>query len=113
MPKCENCYHYEMCQSLEDSNKIKKINATSCSFYRDKSLIVELPCKIGDTVYIHYVLLNEIKQMKIDGIKVHKEFIQVIFSDNTTLTVWNNDWSDYENTVFRTREDAEKRINND
>ena len=51
--------------------------------------------------------------MKIDGIKVYKEFIQVIFSDNTTFTVWNNDWSDYENTVFRTREDAEKGINND
>lgn len=109
MPKCENCYHYEACRDFTNFN----FTVENCNTFKDKSLIVELPCKIGDTVYIHYVLPNEIKQMKIDGIKVHKEFIQVIFSDNTTFTVWNNDWSDYENTVFRTRENAEKGINND
>ncbi|MFR7906808.1 MAG: hypothetical protein ACLU4K_01130 [Oscillospiraceae bacterium] len=52
MPKCEKCYHYEMCQSLEDCNKIKKINATSCSFYRDKSLIIELPVPTESYVFV-------------------------------------------------------------
>ena len=124
MPKCKNCYHCEICKKYAIKSGVPEtmldkalgeefehLEGHDC--YKDKSLIVELPCKIGDTVYIHYVLPNEIKQMKIDGIKVHKEFIQVIFPDNTTFTVWNNDWSDYENTVFRTREDAEKGINND
>lgn len=107
MPKCEKCYHYEVCREFFELD----FTVENCNTFKDKSLIVELPCKIGDTVYIHYVLPNEIKQMKIDGIKVHKEFIQVIFSDNTTFTAWNNDWSDYENTVFCTRENAEKALN--
>lgn len=48
MTKCENCYHYHMCDlqyRLEDYQE--------CKYYKDKSLIIELPCKeifekIGD-----------------------------------------------------------------
>lgn len=49
MTKCENCYHYHMCDlqyRLEDYQE--------CKYYKDKSLIIELPCKeifekIGDS----------------------------------------------------------------
>lgn len=46
MPNCENCYHFHMCDlqyRLEEHQ--------DCKHYKDKSLIVELPCKVGDTVY--------------------------------------------------------------
>lgn len=46
MRNCENCYHYHMCDlqnRLEDYQE--------CKYFKDKSLIVELPCKVGDVVY--------------------------------------------------------------
>lgn len=48
MAKCENCYHNEMCQALENCNGIMKIPANCCEYFRDNSLIVELPCRVGD-----------------------------------------------------------------
>lgn len=46
MRNCENCYHFHMCDlqyRLEEHQ--------DCKHYIDKSLIVELPCKVGDVVY--------------------------------------------------------------
>lgn len=46
MPKCENCYHHDICIFHGASG------CERCMQYKDKSLIVELPCKVGDTVWI-------------------------------------------------------------
>ena len=45
MSKCENC----ICNPVCDHNKYGFEN---CDNYKDKSLFVELPCKVGDTVYM-------------------------------------------------------------
>ena len=42
MPKCENCYHYHMCDlqyRLEEHQ--------DCKHYKDKSLIIDLSYKVG------------------------------------------------------------------
>ena len=47
MAKCKNCYHYHTCDwqyRLEDYQE--------CKYYKNKSLIVELPCRASDKVYI-------------------------------------------------------------
>lgn len=46
--KCENCYHYDICNGRFDVEEY----GCRCEDYKDKSLIIELPCKVGDTVYI-------------------------------------------------------------
>lgn len=45
MSKCEcrDCIHYEVCEYKGDM---------LCDYFKDKSLFVELPCKVGDKVYI-------------------------------------------------------------
>lgn len=47
MPKCENCYHYEACNYfLEKENKhLGSCEGFVCEHFKDKSLILELPCK--------------------------------------------------------------------
>lgn len=55
MSKCENCIHYDVCLDIEESlgqilNCIS-IKHIGCRYFKDKSLFVELPCKVGDTVY--------------------------------------------------------------
>lgn len=66
---CKECYHYDACGGYLptdiDSNYVldlcKKGKSDEipdiedrCSEFKDKSLIVELPCKVGDTVYFLY-----------------------------------------------------------
>lgn len=47
MNNCENCYHFHMCDlqyRLEEHQ--------DCKHYKDKSLIIDLSYKVGQTVYI-------------------------------------------------------------
>ena len=56
---CKDCYHYENCHlrialNMDyDETKNKPITEMEkrCEYFKDKSLIVELPCKVGDKVY--------------------------------------------------------------
>jgi hypothetical protein len=43
MENCEKCYHRRLCCI---------VNFDKCEYFKDKSLFVELPCKIDDTVYM-------------------------------------------------------------
>lgn len=48
---CKDCYHYKTCAV---TNAFKNENsgfAAACGDFKDESLIVELPCKVGDTYY--------------------------------------------------------------
>lgn len=52
MATCKDCLHYEICEFLETETGIPNdINDIDCQFFTDKSRFVELPCKIGDTVW--------------------------------------------------------------
>ncbi len=51
MKNCKECYHYELCQALEDNGQVSKIHPNECYFYKHKELVIELPCKVGDTLY--------------------------------------------------------------
>lgn len=48
----KNCIHYEVCNA-ECGELLSRINlgCEQCKNFKDKSLIVELPCKIGKFVY--------------------------------------------------------------
>lgn len=47
MTNCENCYHYNVCSGRPDVETY----GCKCDDYKDKSSIIEIPCKIGDKVY--------------------------------------------------------------
>lgn len=46
---CKDCFHYEVCKGYEEFDFA---DHSKCDTYKDKSKIVELPCKVGNTVYI-------------------------------------------------------------
>lgn len=48
---CENCIHYDLCNALE-MNGLSKVHQKQCGFFNEKSRYIELPCKVGDTVYV-------------------------------------------------------------
>lgn len=39
---CKDCIHYALCKFMDGE---------ICNHFKDKSLIIELPCKVGDVVY--------------------------------------------------------------
>lgn len=47
---CKDCIHYEICKI---SHPISVCMDGVCSFYKDKARFIELPCKVGDMVYMH------------------------------------------------------------
>ena len=64
MKTCKDCPHFNVCESFGvfmpkeikstfDQARLDLINSKwkNCKFKNDKSRIIELPCKVGDTVY--------------------------------------------------------------
>ena len=47
--KCKTCINYDVC-SKHSANCDR--GSDYCKMYKDRSKFIELPCKIGDTVYV-------------------------------------------------------------
>ena len=111
--KCENCYHYEACKSChEEFNYMvgENLGVVNCPLFEDKSLIVELPCRVGDTVYVCYESPKGISETTIARFEIYGKFTTVVFSNGSQFTVWKNDWSVYKSAVFLSREEAERAL---
>lgn len=54
---CKDCYHYNACK-FYNKNLPEEYDPIEwqCDNFKDKSLIIELPCKVGD--YVYYVALD-------------------------------------------------------
>lgn len=121
MPKCETCYHYDVCKNyLKELNYTigVDIRATKCPFFKDKSLMLELPVKVGDTVYIQYKkkiypvdvyairydTKTNNKRICVEGWLQIDEWYQHSYSATFK-------WESIGKTVFLTHKDAEKALN--
>lgn len=52
---CKDCIHFDVCKDYKWVERKGKLNPSyNCPYKKDKSRIIELPCKIGDTVYYVY-----------------------------------------------------------
>ncbi len=51
--KCEDCYKFDICSKaiirVDNVDTHREIN---CKYFIDKSKIIELPCKVGDTYWV-------------------------------------------------------------
>ena len=112
--KCENCYHAEACGNYPNTGLPEKsrqrLLEKGCEHYKDKSLIVELPCRVGDTVYVCYESPKGISETTIARFEIYGKFTTVVFSNGSQFTVWKNDWRVYKKYVFSSREEAERAL---
>lgn len=117
MANCENCIHNEVCKNYEPKSTI------ACERYKDNSLIVELPCKVGDTVFAFcdfygVVLPYFIETLDISYYTKNENCYQ--YEANSTNAEQNDlidsiDFllEDIGKTVFLSREEAEKALKED
>lgn len=118
---CKDCIHYDVCLLERDNSKDKltadglfKKAEEDCAYFKDKSRIVELPCKVGDTVYEIRPDRGFIQEYTVITIHISRcdaffdwELIdgEGIYSNVNGFTV-----NMLGKTVFLTREEAEKAL---
>lgn len=101
---CKDCYHYDMCgyERCDDDA------LTFCKDFKDKSLIVELPCKIGTELFLSDNLMqhHRLKEYKFIGTRV----VMVIecFEFQRTRKMFLDEH--FGKTVFLTEEEAEAKL---
>ena len=51
---CKNCIKEDVCKIAEDFYKkpVYGMYIEDCDYFKDSNKFVELPCKVGDTVYV-------------------------------------------------------------
>lgn len=114
MPKCENCYHYEACNYfLKKENKyLVSREGFVCEHFKDKSLIVELPCKVGDVLY--QIDGGEIYPIKISDVVISDcdtEFNGCEIDDEgNEFDEYSIRLSEFGKTVFTACEEAGKAL---
>ena len=114
---CEECIHFPICGILADN--LPNISpfeiAKDCKYFKERSKIIYLPCKVGDKVYC----LNgkgQIRQFKIRCVKTsqsdinanHKNVALILGCDNTVGLLWLE--SDKTKNIYFSKEEAEQAL---
>jgi hypothetical protein len=118
MSKCENCVSQNVCKWWGNGMG-KNLNCTDevvCPEYKDKSLCVELPCKVGDTLYeiCNPKIFNKsIAELKVVAIT----FLLSSCCNHLAITTENYrganillELNDFGKTVFTDKAEAERKL---
>ncbi len=97
MASCKDCLHNKVCINFSSFNDDLKM---ICPEFIDRNRFVELPCKVGNTVY--FVDNQEIISYQLDDI--------VMFLESEKDGICFALLEDFNKTVFLTRELAEKAL---
>lgn len=117
---CEDCYHYEACKEkfaglkkicVKNPVKHLELNPRAeivCQQFKDKSLIVELPCEIGTELFLSDNIMqhHRLKEYKFIGTRV----VMVIECFEFQRTCKRFLDEHFGITVFLTKEEAEEKL---
>lgn len=138
---CKDCIHYEACKILIDlinrtNRKLNKAFGATidefifpmddkdgkiCDNQAPRDRYIELPCKVGDTVYVPWrwggqraVATLKVEEIKFYDSQMHYMFLIDMGSDNECFNQSFGGWKlekSIGKTVFLTKEEAEKALN--
>lgn len=102
---CNDCIHYGICTFHLTSEEYKK-----CFHFKPKSRFIELPCAVGDTVYVLRSKTSNgknlyLREERISHYRVFGERTFMCF-DSERISVADYEWIN----VFLTKEEAEKAL---
>ena len=104
---CSDCIHGHVCMW----RAYPQDPTEHCQFFKDKSLFVELPYKVGQIVYVIRSQTSNgknlyLREERISHYRVFKDWAFMCF-ESERLSVAEYQWED---TVFPDREEAEKKL---
>lgn len=99
--------------SINYYNETRELRAENAKLTEQLKNAVQLPCKVGDTVYWLYSKgatgwYNDIRVCKVSSISISEHYIE-IHSERTSLND-TNFWGRIGDNVFLTKESAEARL---
>ncbi|MBQ0124745.1 MAG: hypothetical protein KBS59_00285 [Clostridiales bacterium] len=129
----KDCIHYEACKDIyypmstydEEAKAFDESNSCDgCQFYSDASRFIELPCKVGDTVYV--IFDKKVYEGKVVQTRTFTSNQETVYAGNALIDVYDlfyHDGRTYKVNVsfrisprgsdhdaFLTREEAEKAL---
>lgn len=110
---CKDCVHYNVCEEWADrTNHAYYQYGSYCEHFKDKSQIVELPCKVGDVLWICSSVRGVFSAKVRTFFIGHPSFqgkpdnsIQMIRTTECDISI-----NEFGKTAFLTREEAEKAL---
>ena len=106
MASCKNCLSVDVCKNRDVFGDMP-----TCEHFKDRTRFVELPCKVGDTVYLILGVQNRILEFTVQEIRLTSRFLQLVFAEGSTYSIWGYRFDlHFGKTVFLTREEAEKAL---
>lgn len=114
---CKDCLHFNVCGASEKIN----IGFFPCNLFQNKSLFMELPCRVGDTVYNcifykdgtgHYIRLKVVGFHLGDFPRMRgkdREEYLIIYHE-VTNSITHINVAQIGKTVFFTEEEAKKAL---
>jgi len=120
MNNCRECYHYDVCYA-HFRGEVKGNYIDGCSMFKDKSMLVELPCKVGNTVYKCVFSKNgkgTIVEYKVVGFHLgdfsnmrrQKRNEYLVIHHEVTDCISHLNLKELGKTVFLTREETEQAL---
>lgn len=109
---CKDCLHYDVCKmidfKMEYYNKSQlECETEMCDKFQDKSKFIELPCKVGDKVYVVYNIYALLPFEKLsDRIKYKIEEATMNSIPMIVELVYG-----FGAFIFHTKEEAEAKLN--
>ena len=105
---CKDCIHYDVCATngidVENTTFKKEL---CCGEFKDKSRIIELPCKVGDDIYYITIDRNANDLKNLFGMIVKKaDLFQILW----ILTIDERDKNYINNEVFFDKSKAESKL---
>lgn len=108
---CKDCMHYKLCeiQAFNGFNKNfePEKDWKHCGCFKDKSKYIELPCKVGDRVYVICYKGNVQPYIRTETV-LHMNYMQ-----GKSLTLWqiHTEYAVYNaKDVIYTKSEAEQKL---
>lgn len=122
MATCKDCIHREACMKF-NKVRVEVLEKTAsrgadelCDTFADKSRFIELPCKVGDTVYRVSFVRKNIIPLQVEGFLCNLASWKVRCTHLIPSWIGNQkehiyiSFSSFGKTVFLTNEEAEAAI---
>ena len=119
MGSCKECYHYEVCRmhyqqkcelTYETEKEVRRAMLEAekgnpiCDHFKDRSRFVELPCKVGDTVY--FIKGGRVMSDTVIRFVIDRYAVKLTKSNGTDIGYTTQ----FGERIFLTRKEAEQAL---
>lgn len=104
---CKDCIHYGLCETKGNAEIFVRGIENICGYFKDKSKYIELPCKVGDKVYVICYKRNVQPYIRVETV-LHMNYLQ-----GESLALWqiHTEYAAYNaKDVIYSKSEAEQKL---